>query len=398
MKKKNTFLFIILLMISSSLYAIGFGFHTLKTRVSPEFSKGIFPTSLIYQFDFPIPNMIPGRATEIDFRIDNGLDFRSLKQTPNEGIPYATDPDNPEWNYPKEYLTIFNEMNIVLGQGFMKSPDKDKDLLKLWATIDLRFENSYERIDYYRNPQEFEGLFLLRPFIDSNNPALERFPGSDWTGQPELAGLHSTSNLSMSLGFDINYLNDNITRRNGINYSFWTRLNPKWFNLFQDDSQDYLLIWNKLDLAFTPYYVPMSGSRNTSWFSIVIDNSTTYRFITGSKVPYYVQGGDIFGTKALNTSHVLTNRTSLTFYGPQINSYDCYPSIAAFIDFGVSFGNLLNSKEKISYDDTVASVGCRAEFMIFDIANFYYEIGYVFDNVLNENKTMITRFGFTFEV
>ena len=398
MKRKHIITISLLLLISSTINAIGFGFHTFETRISPEFSKGVFPTSLLYQFDFPIPDFIPGQTSEIDFRIDNGLDFRILRQTPNEGIPYATNPNNPEWNYPKEYLTFFNEMNIVLGQGFFDSPLSEKDLLKIWVTIDIHFENSYERLEYMMSPEETEGLFLKTPYINEDNKAINRFPDSSWIGQPELAGIRSTMNLSMSLGFDINLMNDKITRRNGMSYSFWTRLNPSWFDFFKDETQDFILIWNKLDLSFTPFYVPQQGTRDTAWFSIVLDNTTTYRFISGSKIPYYIQGGDIFGTKAVNTSHLLTNRTTLTLYGPQINSYDCYPSISTFIDIGISLGTLLNSMDKVSYNDTVASVGFRANFNIFDIAEFFYEVGYVFENVLNESEKMITRFGFTFGV
>ena len=397
MRKKLIISSIILTILTSPIFAIGFGFHTFETRISPEFSKGVFPTSLLYQFDFPIPDFIKGQTTEVDFRIDNGLDFRTLRQTPNEGIPYASIPDNPEWNYPRDYLTFFNEMNIVLGQGFLQSPLSNKDLLKLWATIDIRFENAYESFDYLKSPDKTEGLFYSKP-LDNNGPAQERFPNSPWIGQPELKGNRSTTNLSISLGLDINVMEDKITRRNGLNYSIWTRLNPSWFDFFNDNSQDFILFWNKLELAYTPFYVPMQGNRDISWFSIVLDNKTTYKFIAGTKVPYYIQGGDIFGTKALNTGHILTNRTALTLYGPQINSYDCYPSISAFFDVGVSMGKLLNTAEEESYNDVVMSVGFNANFNIFNIANFYYEIGYVINNTLNESPRMITRFGFTFGV
>ena len=296
MKKKITLLLTILSISLINLFAIGFGFHAFEFRTSPEFSKGVFPTSLLYQFDFPVPDFIEGNTTQLSFRIDNGMDFRTLRQEPITGIPFADDPTNDAWNYPKDYLTIFDEMNLVIGQGFMKTAFSDRDLLKLWATFDIRFENAYERLNYLFDENQKDKLFDDARFDSS-------------IGQPELKGSRSTSNISFSLGLDFNMMKEDRTRRNGIKNSFWVRLNPMWTDWFQSGAHDYLLFWDKLDLSFTPYALKMKGERDTTWFSIVLDNSTTYRCAIGNKIPYYIQGGQIFGTQALNTEHVIANRT-----------------------------------------------------------------------------------------
>ena len=368
-----------------NLYSIGFGYHILDLRTTPEFSNGVFPTSLLYQFDFPIPDFIPDNSSILTFRLDNGLDFRTLRQHPETGIPYAENPNNPSWNYPKEYMTVFDEMNLVFGQGFFNTKFSTSDLITLWATFDVRFENAYERFSYLRDPSQLDSLFGTNA-----NP---RF--SSWLGQPELTDDRSTANVSISLGFDLNLMQDTITERNGLKNSFWFRSNPKWTDLFNDGTQDFILIWDKLDLALTIFHIDMHGSRDTTWLTMVIDNNTIYRYIKGNKVPNYIQKGFIFGTQALNTSHVITNRTSITFYGPQINSYDCYPLVSFFIDLGFSFGQLLNTQQNVKVFDTVASIGMKAEFIIFNTASFYYEIGYILDNVLNEQQTSITRIGFS---
>lgn len=394
MKKMLTSIVCLLLSVEAA-FSIGFGFHAFEIRTNPEFSKGVFPTSLLYQFDFPIPNLLFDWATEVDFRIDNGLDFRTLRQHPDTGAPFAADPAAVD--FPTEYITIYDEMNLVFGQGFFDSPLSEKDLFKLWFTFDIHLENSYERLAWLLNPTETEGLFYIQPKIGSS-PAIERFPSSSWTGQPELRGNRSTIAPSFSFGFDIELMDERITRRNGLKYSFWTRLNPAWTAWFGDPAQDYLLLWNKLDLAFTLFSSKQDDERDLSTVSLVLDNETEYRYITGEKVPYYIQGGDIFGTKVLNTEHVITNRLSLTFYGPQVNSYDCYPLLKAFVDYGIGFGKLLNAATSTYYCDSAFSYGMRLEFVIFNIASIYLEIGHVENAVLNEQPKTLVDFGFSFGV
>ena len=394
MKKRLLIICFLFTIGLETIFGIGFGFHIFETRTNMDFAEGVYPTSLLYQFNFPVPDIKQGYRTEFNFRIDNGIDFRNLRQTPNEGIPYSSNPDKEEWNYTKSYLTFFDEMNFVFGQGFFRNPLSNNNLLTLWATIDLRFEYSYERFKYLYDQTELDGLFYKVPKTN-NHDAEERFPGSTWIGQPELAGNRQSQNLSISIGFDINIMEDKITRRNGLKYSFLTRLAPNAFSKILNDSHEFYLFWNQLNLSFTPLSVKMNGKRDTTWFSIVLDNTTTYRYITGQRIPYYIQGGHIYGSQALNTEHLITNKTSITFYGPQINSYDCYPSLTAFVEYGISMGNLLNSIDKTYYEDTIASIGIKAEFRIFDIAKFYYETGYVIYNTLNEKSGTVTHMGFT---
>ena len=94
-------------------------------------------------------------------------------------------------------------------------------------------------------------------------------------------------------------------------------------------------------------------------------------------------------------SSVLVNRLSLTIYGPQINSRDTYPLIMVFWDFGIGFGEPLNSLNRSYGVETVGSYGFRAEFIIFDIAKLYYEIGCVYDPAFNEKVYVEQRFGFS---
>ena len=394
MKKRFISILLICICIILPIHSIGFEYHILEIKTSPEFTSGIMPFSLLYQFNFPIPELLKNNTTLISARFDNGVSFRTLSQDPITGTPFASNPENTDWQYPKDYISIYDEMNIVLCQGFLQNPIGKKDLIRLWTTFDVRFEDAYERFNFLKNDENMEGLFIKKP-ATKEEAAIERFPGIEWIGQPELKGNRSSLNFTISLGLDINVMEDKITRRNGLKFSSWTRLNPKWFDFTQSNTQDFILLWNQLDLAFTPYFVKMQGERDTTWFSIVLDNSTTYRFITGQKSPYYLQSTDIMGIKPLNTQHTLSNRTSLTLYGPQINSYDCYPFISAFIDVGYSCGPMLNNNSGETYSDVLWGFGFKTEFIVYNIANFYYEIDFIKDNVLNEKPCTVNRIGFS---
>ena len=388
---KKICLILVVLLLSSSLFAIGFGYHIMEIKTTLDFGLGIFPTSMLYQFNFPVPDFISGCKTEFAFRLNNGLEYRSLRQNPDTGELFAKNPVS----YPTEYSTLFDEFNLIFGQGFFSSSFSTSDILTLWASFDGRFENAYERLSWMQDKDSLQGLFWS---VDPTTGARsERFPSSSWVGAPELAGDRSVFQTSITFGIESAYFKDEITRRNGVKFSSWFRLSKDWIPV-NDNTADFCLTWNKLDLAYTLFSVKQNDDRNLSWISLVFDNSSIYRYINGTKVPSYVQGGNIWGTQAVNASSVLTNRMALTLYGPQINSRDSYLYATGFWDFGYSFGHVLNRSvfEKVS--ETTASVGFKTGFLIFNVAEVFYELGYVYDPVFEENKYFKQTFGFTLGV
>ena len=52
MKRRSTCILIALLAACTQLWAIGFGYHVIEARGEMEFSSGIFPVSVDYQFNF----------------------------------------------------------------------------------------------------------------------------------------------------------------------------------------------------------------------------------------------------------------------------------------------------------------------------------------------------------
>ena len=97
------------------------------------------------------------------------------------------------------------------------------------------------------------------------------------------------------------------------------------------------------------------------------------------------------------TSSVVTNRTSLTWYGPQL-TVDTYPAVSVFYNVGLAFGDALNSDSDERYWEFAAVYGIQAEIMILDIAKFYWQWGFVTNPVFNEECRAISRIGFTFGV
>lgn len=378
MKKRLFLVLILFVAVLCSASAIGFGYHIIEAKAEADFSSGIFPIALNYQFNFPVPDVIDGSSTELAFRLDNGLDIRKLRQHPDDGR--FLNEDNA--GFPLEYMVLYDEFNLFYRQGFWN------DHISLGLYIDGRFENAYETFDYKYDDEHDEGLFW-----DGDE---ERFSGSSFTGAPELRGGRSIFNTSLSASFTLDFLDDEITRRNGMKFDSYFRISgPVWIPL-NDGTSDYILSRNTLDLAFTFIDEPWKDRR--SWFSVVLDNSTTYRFIMGEKVPYYIQGGEMWnGNYMPNTQHVLTSLFSLTFYGPQLSA-DTYPSLSVFMDLGLSYGKALNSSSDKVYRDFSAIFGFKAEFLILDIAKFYVQCGYVKFPSLNQVEGPQVAIGFTFGV
>ncbi len=377
---------ILIMMILSPLGAIGFGYHVFEVRTEQEFSNGIFPTSVKYQFNFPMPDFIKGRRTVLAFRLDNGLVYRNLRQHPDTGEFLS----RINYSEPTEYTVLFDEFNLFFAQGFFETRSSKKDLLTAFLSIDGRFENAYERLSWLSDSSELEGVF--NTFVDGVKT--DRFSNSSYIGAPELSGSRSMFQTSISLGFIVDWMEDSITRRDGIKMGSYLRLSPSWMPL-STGMANFLVWWNEIDAAKTLYSYSQS-SRDLTLFSIVLDDKLIYRYIYGDKVPAYVQGGDIWGDgDAPNTAHVITNRLSLTIYGPQMAGRDTYPSLLLFWDFGLSLGHPLNSESKEFIVETVGSYGLRASLLIFGIVEVYYEVGCVYDGAFYEESYVEQRFGIT---
>lgn len=377
MRRKLASLLLLLLVAVSTAFSIGFGYHVIEARSDVDFAGGIFPIAVNYQFNFPVPDLLPGSVTELAFRLDNGLDFRTLRQNPEKGDFYAA--LTGEVDYSLDYMVVYDEFNLFFNQGFWN------DHLTLGVSIDGRFENAYESLEYLSNP-DGNALFTLPD-------GSARF--KSFIGAPELEGSRSIFQTYLSGLLAIDFMDDETVRRNGARLTSDFRITGPWMPM-NDSSGDFLISSSTLDLSLTLFHLERGSGK--SWISLVLDNSTTYRFIWGDKVPVYIEGGHLFDdVVAPSTRHVVTNELALTIYGPQF-TVDTYPSVSLFWNFGYSFGPALNSMEDTTYGETVSVWGVKAEFLVLDIFKVYWHWGYVVDPVFNEQSRAITRLGFTFGV
>ena len=381
---KKSVAFVLLLVFLFPLSAIGFGYHVFEIRTEPEFGKGIFPTSVKYQFNFPVPDLIEGCKTEFAFRLDNGLEYRTLAQDPVTGDIMAKNPSM--YDFPKEYTVHFDEFNLFFAQGFIDTGFSDNDLLTAFVSIDGRFEMAFERLSWMTGPDNVGGVFW------DENGAL-RFPSDEFLiGAPELSDDRSVFQTTISLGLKIDFMHDTTTTRDGIRAGIYWRFAPEWM-LLTDGSASFVLSWNEIQISRTLYVAP--NGENRTWFSIVLDDYITYRGIIGDKIPMYIQRDNIWGPNVPNAANVITNRLALTFYGPQINSRDTYPYVMFFWDLGWALGKVMNTHSGEKIYESVGSYGIRCEFVVFSIAEFYYEIGCSYDPVFAEDMYVEQRFGFS---
>lgn len=371
--KRTLGIIVALLVMAGNLFAIGFGYHVIEAKAEMEFASGIFPIALNYKFNFPVPDFISGSSTELSFSLDNGLDFRTLRQNPSDGSFYALD----EPDYPVDYMTVYDEFNLSFNQGFADNS------LTIGVSIDGRFENSYEALGFMEDGDD-QGLFW--------DGDVERFKGSSFIGAPELSGDRSVFQTYLSAVFELDFMDDHVVRRDGARFESYFRITGPWMPM-NDGSADFMLSRNTLSLAKTLFSVERSDGKG--WISFVFDNETTYRFILGDKVPQYIQGGELWnGVAAPATEHIVTNSTSLTWYGPQLTA-DTYPSVSVFYDIGLSLGKALNSSSSATYSELVAVYGIEAEIMILDVAKLYWQWGFVTNPVFDEECRAMSRIGFT---
>lgn len=382
MKKRIT-IFLLTVICMFPLFSISFGYNIVDIGVDSDFAAGTFPLYVDYGFNFPVPDFINGNATILSFNLRNGLVPRTLRQNPETGVPYAMAglPD-----YPTRYTVLMDEFELVLGQGFGKTPLSPDDTFTLWVSFGGRFENAYERLSWAHTPADLDALFS----INVNNERVPRF--NSFSGAPELAGDRSVFTGFLLGGLNLNFMSDNVTTRTGAELEVQARWCPPWL-FWGDDSAQYLHVSGRFDLSGTLF---SAQYQDHSFVSIVADNSTYYRYLTGPKIPVFIQTGGIWGVGAENLTNYISNSLSLTLYIAPFPKIDnIYLSCRGFFDIAYAWGQLLNTADSMKYSDLTASTGVRFSASIFSILEAYYELGYVIANSFNlpADKAFQATFG-----
>lgn len=393
--KKIVLIIVLLIMLALPVFSIGFGYHILEMRSEPEFANGTFPSSLKYQFNFPVPDFIGGNVTELTFRLDNGLIYRSLDQDPVTGKLYSQYPEllvdaGFKEGERRDYSVQFDEFALLFSQGILKTPLSDKDLFRVEASFGGRFENAFERLFFMYDENNLTGVF-------NKTYGVDRFPSNVWNAYPELVkkddGLRSTLTTFLNFGFDINLLRDDLVKKNGIKLSAEYRYSPKTLPL-SDGKADFNKLTLKLEGAFTLF--SFGQGNGYSWLSSVVGFDAIYRNIKGDIVPSYATSEKIFGLVPPRAEHNIFGRVYLTLFGPQIKAKDLYPFITVFNDFAYSKGRVINSQDNEVIEQLALSWGFKAELVIYSFANIFYEMGYVYKNVFDNNPYQVqAKFGIT---
>lgn len=359
---------IIVLSLMSPAFSIGFGYNLFDIGVDVDFAAGTFPLYLDYGFDFPMPDFIGGNSTILRFSLRNGLDPRTLRQNPETSVPYAM---TGAPGYPTRYTVLMNEFELSFSQGFGKTSLSSKDSVTVLLATGGRFENAYERLSWAHTPSDMEALFSRV----ENGERVARF--SSFSGAPELAGNRSVFTGFLLAGLDLDFMADDIVVRNGARLGLRGRWCPPWM-FWGDGSAEYFGASGKLELGLTLFALPRNGH---SYLSLVLDNDTYYRYLSGPKVPVFMQSGGIWGVGAENLTHYVSNRLSLTLYVAPIPNIDnVYVSCAGFLDVAYVRGRLLNSSDSTLYSDPSASCGVRFSAMVCSMLEAYYELGCILDN------------------
>ncbi len=369
------------LLLSESLFSIGFGYHVFDVKAEAEFGSGIFPASAYYRFDFPMPDLIKGNDTVLSFSIDNGLEYRTLRQSPYNGELIDEFPENYRDLKIRDYSALFDEFNLLFEQGFFAKPYQDgDDLVDLHVSLGGRFELAFERLSWLRDPDSIAGVFWL-------SPSIPRFPDAPWIGSPELRGDRMSVETFITLGLKFSTMREDEYKKNGFKAALFFRYSPSWFPL-NGPTSDFLILHLKGEGSCVLYDVK-EKREGLSWFTLTLSSEYLYRFIYGSKVPYYAMETDMFNMWAPSAENLFYNRLSLNMYGPQMYFKDLYVYISLFHEFAYSFGPVLNNILSDSINEIVALMGMKAEFVIFDFMRAFFEVGYAYKRPFNEGASII---------
>lgn len=385
---KRAFLVLFFLILSFSVFAIGFGYQVLQIRTMPEFGSGIFPTSIIYQFNLPIPDFIAGNTSLLTFRLDNGLENRKIIKNPDDGHLIDLYPELSAAFTNKDarnYLSQYDEFLLIFEQGFFHN-----DLIKLHFSFGGRFEMAFERFSYMLDSSNTEGLFY-------KSPGIKRYGTSSFSGIPELGGDRNVFQTFINFGFEIKNLEDRTVIKNGFVFSSMLRLNPEGLPL-NDKTANFISSNNKLEFFYTPFFSTYGDGRY-SLFSALLYNRTSYLMIVGKSVPYYAQDISFHTTYVPGTEHLVKNYTSLVLFGPQLGAVDLYPKMEFYHDIGYSFGALLNTGEGYNQSVITSAIGLCLEFNIYNISKLFYKMGYIYKAINTDDMNRINiSFGFSLEV
>lgn len=372
-------LLLLILAVSLPLHAIGFGYHVLEVRTEADLASGILPSSVVYQFDFPVPDLLSPSLTGLSFRLDNGLEYRTLMQNPDNGEHYALHPVS----YPRTYTVLFDHFSLFFKQGFFHQVFTSNDLVTAKAAIEGRFESAFERLGWLSGGGEMEGLFWTADHT-------ERFLSSSFIGAPELSGNRMMLDTSIALSLEIDYMRKKETERDGVLFSSSFRYSPPFMPL-SDKKCDFITLESCLSLSYTP--LAWKRSNGFCNLSLVFDLDISERMAIGKAVPAYALSSSIWGTKAPNSSQLLSLHAALTLYGPQLVSEDFHPSVSFFFDYALAFGHELNSSDGRGVLESVSSYGFEAEYSLFGIGTVFYRIGCVFDPCYNEDAYAAQSYG-----
>lgn len=380
--KKVLLLIFTLLAVCFPSFSIGFGYHIFEARSNPDFSNGVFPSSLKYQFNFPVPDFLEGSATLLTFRLDNGLVYRTLSQDPESGEAYKKEQD-----FPQVYSTHYDEFNLLFSQGFVPTSFSDSDLISLYMSIDGRFEMNFERLSWMRDESEREGVFYR--YDSEEKKHVPRF--ESYNGVPELKGNRSPVMMSLSFGLKLSYMRDEVTRRDGIELDALFRYAPSALQIF-GKSMDYAYLALNFEASWTALDVRFEDGKQKS--SLILFDRARYVYISGKSVPNYIRDYSISSMFAFDLAeHSIINRLGLKINAAALLSSDTYMSFSLYFDTKYSRGRMMNSSESI--EDLAYGIGTRLEYRLYDIAAFYAEIDYKINPSFDESSKFSYSYGFT---
>lgn len=361
-----------LLTVIATLSALPEGWYLKGQRLDQhnELLGGFLPTYIEAGGGYDGSPLLDGNRTSYELILGGGYLQRKLWQDPQTGQVYRK-------GNPLTYDVVNFNWSLEMRQGFLDSPLESNDLIYAWVEYRGLYEKAMDSMAEGERRENYDKQTVL---------TLDGYLGDDYSGTiyPDLAGNHGYLGNSIAFGLRFDYMLDTVETMDGLQADVVFEWGPEWANGALDGKADFYSFTFDLTCAKTLYQYKKNDHH---WFSIQLVDRARLNYLSGDKVPVYMQRlGSLgrlmrgFTTYSYASEFLAVNNFEFRFTGPMLGVDWIYPRAALFLDLGYGAGNYYNSD--ISADNFLASTGLQLSIAFFD----FFDLGFTCSYLINGER------------
>ena len=366
--KRKAFLFLIIINLASSLFALSFTSRLTGVTTHPDFWAGVFPSSVRSYIGLDGITLLEGRKTEVGAEIATGTLARTITQNPLTGKPLSSSDSDILSN--SSYDVLYASWKAGIAQGLGYSEQANSDLITLRLSLDGEWEVAMDPLMQSENRTGYP--FSLSKYFDTDSDTILQ-------GTPDLSHNRQLLSLSFDLYGKLNHLLLKTGRTSGIATEFKFVWAPKFLNLSKKDGgvADFWKIWFYAKSGWNIHQAV--DEKGLNLWSVGLTDEFEMRIFGGEHIPEYAKTlkVQVWWVEPENMTFMARNVLKLEYYGQQFFG-SCIPYVYGFLDLCYSGGRINNVANGELGSVWAGTAGFHIELQLFGVAHIYYEIGQVF--------------------